>query len=227
MKKILFALIAFFAISARTTAQESGNMLPDKGSIGVELFTSEVKKNGKFNPIDGIKLRYFVTNKDVIRLDLGFNVSRDKYKEDDYTMKYRQGNFRMDFGYERHFNIHKRLDLYVGGEFGFRKDFSHYNDDEDDGDYYAPKYISWDDDDFDDDFDDEDLFEDLEDEYRNMPGTSIRLGAFAGLDFYIWKGLYVGAEFEFGMTNKKIEDEKLHFTTGGFFKPTFRIGYTF
>lgn len=39
-----------------------------------------------------------------------------KQKNDD-LYKYTMGNFSIDLGYERHFNLGKRLDAYLGGRF--------------------------------------------------------------------------------------------------------------
>lgn len=77
--------------------------------------------------MDALKLRYFITDHDAVRLSLGFGITKETIKDDDTVDDYvntTKGDFSIDLGYERHFKIANRLSLYAGGEVGFLSHFA-------------------------------------------------------------------------------------------------------
>lgn len=176
MKKslVLVAIATLFAGSA--FAQEG----PSKGDFGTEISFNPFDQNGNTFKLDALKLRYFVTDKDAVRLSLGFGISKETVKPDeekDAFTNTTKGDFSLDLGYERHFGVAKRLDLYVGGEIGFLTHFASGR-----GEFVINE-------------------ETVKEEYTNITTkdgdraySAFTAGIFTGLDFYVYKGLYVGAE---------------------------------
>lgn len=174
MKKslVLVAIATLFAGSA--FAQEG----PSKGDFGTEISFNPFDQNGNTFKLDALKLRYFVTDKDAVRLSLGFGVSKKTVKPDEDTFtNTTNGDFSLDLGYERHFKVAKRLDLYAGGEIGFLTHFASGR---------GESVINE---------------ETVKVEYTNITMedgdraySAFAAGIFTGIDFYVYKGLYVGAE---------------------------------
>ena len=173
----------------------------------------------------GLRFRYFTSEKWAIRATLGFNVDHDKVvKNLDYTIdnwnrkevitgentvKNRYTTFSIAPGLEYHFGSWERMSLYVGGElfFGITTSKStieentkamHYTRSYYDDEYHYEKMVS---------------FEGTAEAkncrrggyydyyyYTQNAPMSFGLNALFGMDFYIYKGLYMGAEFGLGYT---------------------------
>ena len=111
MKKFILAAALVAAMAPAAVAQDE--FAPEKGDFGVEL---------QFNPFSndyttfrdseyGLTGRYFITNKDAIRLNIGFGVHKDidntdfETSENNYVTLHnntRRSNFNINLGYERH-----------------------------------------------------------------------------------------------------------------------------
>ena len=125
MKKfnLILAVLALFTASGAVVAQTR----PGKGSFGTEVQFNPFDQNGKTFQLDGLKFRYFLTDNDALRLKVGFGFDSEKYKPDDGEddfVKGKAADLSVDLGYERHFNVAKRLDLYVGAQIGIYKHFA-------------------------------------------------------------------------------------------------------
>ena len=127
MKKFILAAALVAAMAPAAVAQDE--FAPEKGDFGVEL---------QFNPFSndyttfrdseyGLTGRYFITNKDAIRLNIGFGVHKDidntdfETSENNYVTLHnntRRSNFNINLGYERHLVTKGRLDVYAGAQVG-------------------------------------------------------------------------------------------------------------
>ena len=132
MKKLLFILVVVLIVSNNVSAQQK----PEKGSFGTEIQFNPFDQNGKTFQLDGLKFRYFISDRDAIRLKFGINSTQNKFtdsdsqEENDIKTSYKNefksttGDFNLDLGYERHYDLAKRLNAYVGGSIGFKKHFA-------------------------------------------------------------------------------------------------------
>ena len=253
MKRLALILFAALCFTTGVSAQT----LPTKGSFGTEVQFNPFDQNGQTFKLDGLKFRYFVTDKDVLRLKLGFNLDHssfkneytDEYDEQEYNAalyKYSIGDFKLDAGYERHFNVAKRVSIYVGGSVGFTRHFASTKFEETSNRSHN-------------DFMGEitngailpgsgEINVDIE---NMLPAVNDRAywgfnaAVFTGLDFYVYKGLYVGTEFGIGFHTNKLskmtyegmnENTRYHeFTTDDvtntqlktYIEPVLRLGWTF
>lgn len=225
MKRFTLVLIIALLTASSTFAQ----VKPEKGSFGTEIQFNPFDQDGKTFRLDGLKLRYFLTNKDALRMEVGFGIYSDKYKadkrEDDYIHT-KTGDFNIDLGYERHFNLAKRLSVYVGGQLAFTKHFASAKADITINDkVYTNKWSN--------------ITGSGSDADRAYIGFGA--SAFTGLDFYVYKGLYVGTELGYGVTTIKNCKTKHEFmgeketsvdsyraTSARFYiEPVVRLGWTF
>lgn len=212
----MLVAIAATMVSGRAVAQNYN--LPTAGSINTEVQFNPFSDDDQFQ-IEGLKVRYFITDKDAIRLTLGLEMDNKNDKEfgqapdeDDEVAtafyKYQTGNeenktktgkFSIDLGYERHLVKNGRMDLYVGAGLGFETTWSTNNMIEADKhmktnatDPY--KVSSYD-------------FFTIETETKGDNAYSaFRAGIFTGLDFYLYKGLYIGTELGLKFKNKSYKD---------------------
>lgn len=250
MKRLTLILLATLLIAANSLAQNK----PDKGSFGTEVQFNPFDQNGESFKLDGLKFRYFLTDKDAIRLKLGFNLDHSSYKteggEEEHDAaslyKYSVGDFNLDAGYERHFDLSKRLSLYLGGSIGFTRHFASTKIEEASngltaifkGEIKNGAILLED--------------EGIEADYENLlPAVNDRAfwrlnaAIFTGIDFYVYKGLYVGTELGIGLHTKKMsemtydgkhENIKYHEKTADkitnieiktYIEPVLRLGWTF
>lgn len=223
-------LVAIAAVVTLTAQQAQAQYAPKQGDFSTEVQFNPFDQNGNTFSLESFRLRYFLTNKDAVRLDIGFSLSShkvtaDKDHDDNYS-KSRNGHFNINFGYERHFFQSNRLDLYVGGQLCFRKNFAHYYKQTDDKN--TMEYTNL-------------------DGYDNRASRTISAAAFTGLDFYVYKGLYVGTEIQFALggtkqseTNKEIyvdgkkddgdyksKDNTRDFSAAFEITPVLRLGWRF
>ena len=237
MKKITLVVAAVLAMfSANVSAQNVE--LPKAGSFGTEVQFNPFDQNGHNFSLDALKFRYFITDNDALRLSVGLQSSSKKTKEDDSDdfSKNRTGKFSIDLGYERHWNVAKRLDLYAGAEIGIYKNFASAKSErssDTDGDGVDDVTITT--------------------EYKNMTGDptdtntkranfGVAASVFTGLDFYVYKGLYIGTELGLIITSDKTCEGEIKVTNQDTQKvkssvrntnvkfdiePTIRLGWTF
>ena len=188
---------------------------PKKGDIATEIgFTPFNTKTGEsFKLNEGMfKVRYFLTDKDALRLKLGVKIDNSSTTTTDgenpvdltnayvrnstteINKKYTEFSFML--GYERHLAVSGRFDVYVGAEFGYKiNKYSGnltYNKSETqyDGD---KKLVST---------TQKSLTAESTDcqitgsslDTENQSYNAFVGGIFAGADFYVYKKLYLGVE---------------------------------
>lgn len=174
MKRIL--LLA--AIACLTLGANAQVTKPTSGTFGLEIQMNPFDQNGHTFSMDGLKARYFFNEKNALRAKIGFDVTKDKKSGSSDTYKSStSGSFKFDIGYERHFDLAKRLDAYVGGELGVVRDFAKTKDYTDSNNWTKVK---------------------------NADGAAVgfHIAAVTGLDFYVYKSLYIGAELSLGVESK-------------------------
>lgn len=218
MKRIL--LLA--AIACLTLGANAQVTKPSAGTFGLEIQMNPFDQNGHTFSMDGLKARYFFNEKNALRAKIGFDVTKNKNsRSDDAYTSSTSGSFKFDIGYERHFDLAKRLDAYVGGELGVVRDFAKSKNFTDDDNWKKVK---------------------------NADGAAVgfHIAAVTGLDFYVYKSLYIGAELSLGVeskVNKRSEtvicqngkeetykgaNNKNRITTAGIeVQPQLRLGWNF
>ena len=210
------AVAALAMVSMQSNAQSVYDYAPEGGT-----FTTEVKFNPfatSFNTfgLSGLKGRYFMTDQDAIRLNVDFGIDNstrtDKVTEDDkfvdennYTISNTETetlvnnmNLRVALGYERHFLSNGRLDVYAGVEAGYeaifrRGEITETGNEETKTTNGSNSYTTT---------------TTTYNEYTEYSGMNVDengkekynehgffANVFTGIDFYIYKGLYVGTEF--------------------------------
>lgn len=174
MKRIvLLAAVACLTLGANAQVTK-----PTAGTFGLEIQMNPFDQNGHTFSMDGLKARYFFNEKNALRAKVGFNVTKDKNSGSGDAYDYSTtGSFKFDIGYERHFDLAKRLDAYVGGELGVVRDFAKSKDFTDDDNWTKVKNA-------------------------NGAAVGFHVAAVTGLDFYVYKSLYIGAELSLGVESK-------------------------
>lgn len=180
MKKFFIAAIALLASVTGVKAEENVT-LPASGDFSVEVQFNPFGNDFDTFGLDNMKLkgRYFFGDQDAVRMGLGFGVNSNKVtpnpegvgNEKDVNNTQRIGNFAIDLGYERHFVKKGRIDLYAGAGLGFAMQNS---------------------------CDTEKFYSNNEQctkkTFNKNSYTTFDVNAFSGIDFYVYKGLYLGAE---------------------------------
>lgn len=206
MKKVLLVFVGLLGFLGVVHAQYA----PKKGDVAVEIGFSPFRDNGEtFKLNEGmLKVRYFLTGKDVLRLKLGIGVDNTNNKTTDFqdasdktvpysitsgttekTNKYTK--FSLSLGYERHIKTIKRLDLYAGAEVGYGSDAysgKEYSESmktsySSGGDVSGSVYNSH-----------VKEYVNMNIDGDNVSNRYFTASIFTGLDFYVYKNLYVGAE---------------------------------
>ncbi|MDE6218379.1 MAG: hypothetical protein K2F64_05190 [Muribaculaceae bacterium] len=223
MKK-LFLAMALLGTFACANAEET--YAPQQGDLSTEIQFSPFKSDGNTFSMQALQLRYFLTDKDAVLFEIG--LGGDNYKtipdtehKEAFTKGY-NGLFKIDLGYQRHFYQYKRIDLYAGGKIGYIHEF-------------AGSTVQAD--------ADNKVWKNHNDD--GITGNGFEIYATTGIDFYVYKGLYVGAEINLGFTDvlasKSVTKTTIngtetesksknggHYFTGGFdVNPKVRLGWTF
>lgn len=230
MKKIVkfAAAAALMLVSTNAMAQYT----PEAGTITTEVQFNPFGNNYNQFRIDGLKVRYFLSESNALRFNLGLNIGgdnntaktnfNDKYDNEvaTYTISNREVKtttsdfgLKIAAGFEHHFVNSGRLNVYVGGELGYR------------GQFYSAE--------IEDNFSSESFnmvtsgaFNTITElkrnytektEWTNSDGAGrttnheFFLQGFTGFDFYIYKGLYVGTELglRFGVTSTVNPTQKI------------------
>ena len=186
---------------------------PQKGDFATEIgfapFHSKGNDGKTFKLNEGMfKVRYFLTDKDALRLKLGVGIDNSSNtKTENSTVPENIANqpiwnsiteyndkltkFSFAIGYERHLFVSGRFDVYAGAEFGYQMTSAS-------GDKSVNKFTTQ----YDEDKNiasttaqiDNYEYTDKQAEGKEVSSHSFVGGVFAGLDFYVYKGLYLGAE---------------------------------
>lgn len=167
MKKVCL-FFSFIAIAMVGYAQSAGN-------FGVEINLNNPFTNTDFFVIDGLKVRYFLSDDMVIRgtLNIESESSTDKtYNSDDKlvsTEKSSTSVFGITPGIELHIAKFEKGSVYLGGELGFGivnvKSSETFSESSFGTDWNAKN-----------------------------GGTVFGLGVFTGVDYYLTNNIYLGAE---------------------------------
>lgn len=244
MKKFILAAALVACMAPAAIAQDE--FAPEKGNISVEVqFNPFSNDYTTFKQSDlGLSARYFITNKDAVRLNIGFGLHKDvnnydeEISENNFVTLHnntRHSNFNINLGYERHLVTKGRLDLYAGAQIGvgfdsYGKTSEEYN--------YSEKVVEkyWN--------NNYQVDEDGQ-TVTKIGSTNLNFGIFTGVDFYVYKGLYVGAELGLNFTYKsnhrpvaKKNGEELNKDAhkqptgkvvdfGTIVEPSLRLGWTF
>lgn len=179
------ALAGVFAFAANAYAQDS--YAPESGDFSLEVQFNPFSTDFTTFRIDQLKARWYVTDNDAIRIGLGFGVSNKKNISDpeeasDVWNKTQTGTFSIDLGYERNVYSYKRVNLYAGAGISFalaRNTTTTQSE-------YTMGYT-----------DDMDPIKEIHSVKSYNEGDSYNAfyaKAFTGVDFFVYKGLYLGAE---------------------------------
>lgn len=213
MKNVILVMAVVLLLPVSLIAQESKEFGPTKGDVSVELLFNPlpVKDNTQYFQMDEykLKMRYFFNEKSALRLTVGLNMdvnnsghvlevpNVDDYSQDvDYERAKRRFDltkndktsstatkFSVAVGYEHHWMVAKRLDIFVGGDFGMGCTAYNALDVEYKAlDYeYRESYVN--------------TTRIIGSNFNNSRSSfNVLLAAVSGMDFYVYKGLYLGAE---------------------------------
>ena len=165
--------------------------------------------------LDGLKIRYFISDKSALRLNVGFTIAKAKTRNDLTLPEYITNEslqeycldkgytkdafsaFKLGLGYERHYSIHERTNLYVGAQIGLEKHwanskermYSQFSDEY--GNSYSDDII---------------LIQNGINSYGQRSAIGFNADIFFGVDFYFYKGLYIGCEMGLGINSMFAND---------------------
>jgi len=190
IKAIAFASIVAIAANAQAQSEYA----PEKDDFSVEIQFNPFSNNFSTFRVDQLKGRWFMTDKDALRFGIGFGVDTDKNvanpddNKDSWT-KNRTGNFSINLGYERNVFNYKRINLYAGAGLGFAMQSTCATTQTvNNGETYTSKAYN-------------------QDSYNEFS-----VQAFTGIDFFVYKGLYLGAEFGLKLG---VKNQPSTYTKGG------------
>ena len=215
MKKVL----TLVAICLGSFSVANAQYEPEKGDFAVEIGFSPFKtdggtfklyEDGDNNGLTGmLKARWFFSDKNALRLKLGLDTGKSTTTDTEYntpvkidgTSAYytsdiknettnKNTGFSFMLGYERHLFTEGRFDVYAGLELGY--ELRKYSGKETEYDYTEYR-------DKDGVLTGHDVWENTynytdQDTYGNKSMNYFRGNLFAGVDVYVWKNLYLGAE---------------------------------
>ncbi len=177
------ALVVVMSVAANAYAEES--YAPESGNFSLEM---------QFNPFSGddvftlpeLKARWFISDKGALRIGLGFGVGTHKStsdpEKDEVWSKTQKGNFSINLGYEHTVYSYKRVNLYAGAGLAFElnrekeTNQKEYTTGYDTAGNPITKIVS-------------STEHNTGDSYNAFYAK-----AFTGIDFFVYKGLYIGAE---------------------------------
>ncbi len=190
MKKIVLAtftvICLVFNANSQTLEQKAEeDFRPSAGDVSLEVNLLSPFVVGQPIYINYLRGRYFLSDNMAIRKGLEFNIISSKDKGDDWEYSGRVIDFGFYPGIEKHFTVGKRVSPYLGKELGiFNRSTYEYAENE--ADY----------------------------EVKNEDGLfSFHLNLVGGVDIYIYKGLYLGAELGYGFERVSFKDTEI--TTNG------------
>ncbi|MBD5289960.1 MAG: hypothetical protein HDS26_04665 [Bacteroides sp.] len=226
MKKI--SALAVIALGAAFGANAQESVAPKAGDFSVEIQVNPFSDNFETFRMPSLQGRYFIGDKDAIRFGIGFGVEshKDNGSVDNSNVwsKYRQGNFSINLGYERHFFNYKRVDLFAGVGLAYELWNAKMTTSESINDAIVETVYS--------NYNDRD--------YKSSNEFAAKV--YSGIDFYVYKGLYLGAELgikvgfqNFPEASMKVNDgEKVKtspsstgFLLKTYAEPALRLGWLF
>lgn len=210
--------------SALYARAEEENYAPQKGKFSTEIQFNPFGEDGVFSNGGEFRGAYMVSNKTALIFGVGLQGADSKvvnFDDDnlaDGFVRTYSGQVSIDLGFRYYFYNYKRINIYFGAEAAYIHQFAG-----------------------------EKLFQDNRNWTWSNAGTGngFGLAVNTGIDFYIYHGLYVGAEINLnyadvllnGYTYKAVLNgerinEKLkaggHIAAGGFdINPMIRLGWSF
>lgn len=189
MKK--FFMMAVMAVAALSA---NAQYAPAKGDFSTVIKFNPFSNNSTtFDNVDkyAIQGRYMVSDNDGIRLTLGLGSestnSEAKYNDTKLDLTNSATTFSIKAGYERHFSANGRIDLYAGAQVGFATTSTK---DESLGMYMGQSemvpFVA----------------------YEKGGANTLSIGAFTGINFYVYKKLFVGAEIGFNYAHGTMKDKE-------------------
>lgn len=173
------ALAGVMACAGGAYAEES--YAPEANDFSVEMQFNPFANSFNTFRIDQLKARWYFSDKDALRIGLGFGVSTHKDvsnpEKPDLWTKDNKSNFNIELGYERNVYSYKRINLYAGA--GLSCDINRESRTAQLGFTSAggqTQYVT---------------------QKQCNTGDSYNAffaKAFTGIDFFVYKGLYFGAE---------------------------------
>ena len=219
MKKIVTAVAVLLGMwkCGEINAQQRWTA-PEAGSIGVEIQVNPFDQNGSTFSIDGLRMRYFLNPKHALRLNLDMSGQSETYSEevdqDSFgstlqSLKARTRYWEVSLGYERHFNTGSRFDFYVGGEVGFTHRFAKTTGELVNGGELSEFTIT-------NAYTTKDMVGSGSFNLQGIAGgvrasSGFKAAALAGVDMYLYKGLYIGAELNFSLRHSNIKPVELDY----------------
>lgn len=204
MKKLTLIIVA--ALFSFAGFAEEADFAPHKGDFMTEI---------QFNPFSGDQIfsnggvfqgKVFITDKSVFLFEAGINGINTKENETSLSYEYSDDSFvsaylgqvQIGAGYQYHFYNYKRIGLYAGFKLQYIYQFAGNKTQENENNW------TWD-----------------------NKGTGNGFGFFVhtGIDFYVYKGLYVGAEISAGFKDILYSHYKIESSTDGTIeRQTYRQG---
>lgn len=172
--KLIKVLAVTAALVYVSSAYAEESYAPEAKTFSLEVQFNPFSNDFTTFRMDALRGRYYFSDKDAVRVGLGFGISTktNTPDPDDHKNNWtrtRNSNFNIELGYERNIYNYKRVNLYAGGALSF--------------DYKS-------------------IAESRQSEVNNNNRKSTDYSgdysffakAFTGVDFFIYKGLFVGAE---------------------------------
>lgn len=191
MKK--FFMMAVMAVAALSA---NAQYAPAKGDFSTVIkFNPFSNSSTTFDNVDkyAIQGRYMVSDNDGIRLTLGLGYENEKgeakYNDTKFDIaKKAETSFSIKAGYERHFSANDRIDLYAGAQVGFATTSAKIES----LDFYMGQselvpFVG----------------------YEKGGKNTLSIGAFTGINFYVYKKLFVGAEIGFNYAHTSNKDSEV------------------
>lgn len=197
MKKVIIAA-ALMAVAMPAMAEE--NFAPEAGDLSLELQFNPFSDNFETFKMERLQGTYMFSDKDGLRfglgLDLHSNTVTPSELNEDANTKNKFGSFSINLGYERHFYNYKRVDLYAGLEVVYthrwakqtlnQEEFSGAYDNNGDPINWIKTTEKYN-------------YATDKDGATFRGGNDFRFNLFTGINFSVYKGLYVGAELGLGL----------------------------
>ena len=202
-----------------------------QGSFGIEVNVDPfgAGANQSILSTNGLKFRYFPIEKLAVRGVFGFSMGSTTDHYTSYAVEYEgKGsvtNFGVVPGIEYHLVKFEKGAVYAGVECGFAIQNASYKETNDDDDSNFMLVLTG------------------YDGNENRSNTTLSIGIFTGVDYYLTKNLYVGAELGLRYNSTKDKDVLMELNAGGQFVedvyekhpkserlgfvPTLRFGWTF
>ena len=224
LKMTAVFVLTLMSTQAKAQQNEPYLYIPLQGTVTTEVMFNPFSSSSETFKLSGLKTRFFITDRDAIRLNVNYDIdnfttnnsSSFNNKVDDHS-PYRITNeeseiisknstLKLALGYERHFSIYGRLDLYAGGEVGYEKTFRSGEENiigssEELEDHYYGSGSSYYDGSYESlttrTYTDKTKYEDMSlDANGNLQyeNQGLFFNVFTGIDFYVYKGLYIGTE---------------------------------